>query len=63
MIDTELRDQVLGYYSIPSAIAMIDAPFRERRTIDTREEIAADELQEPCTFLEEIENVQEEFLL
>lgn len=49
MIDTELRDQVLGYYSIPSAIAMIDAPFRERRTINTREKIAADELQDDLT--------------
>lgn len=49
MIDPELRDQVLGYYSVPSAIAMIDAPFRERRMIDTREGMAADELQDDLT--------------
>lgn len=49
MIDSQLRDQVLGYYSVPSAIAMIDAPFRERRQLDALGGIQDDELQDDLT--------------
>lgn len=49
MIDTALRNQVLGYYSIPSAIAVIDAPFRERRALQARLGLSADELQGELT--------------
>ena len=49
MIDIALRDRTLGYYSAPSAIAAIDAPFRERRETTTDVSIADEEIQDDLT--------------
>jgi hypothetical protein len=49
MINENLRNQVLGYYSIPSSIAVLAFPFRERHAINTGDPITLKELHADLT--------------